>query len=102
MGGYEGCVLRVQQTALEPAKYRGLVAIAEIGRDDSDQVCTFSAERTGEIVGTISKSPRRFDDTLPCFLWKASGLGDVVENHRDRRSRQTEVFGQLSQCDSVG
>ena len=66
MGGYEGCVPSIQQTALEPAKYRGLVAIAEIGRDDSDQVGALSAERTGEIVGTISKFSRRFDDTLPC------------------------------------
>ena len=101
MGGYKGCVLRIRQTALKPAKYRGLVAIAEIGRDDSDQVGTLSAKQTSEIVGTIPKSPCRFDDTLPCFLRKARRLEDVVASHRDRRSRQTEVFGQLSQCDSV-
>src|ERR1700740_3167506 len=93
-GGYEGCVARMQQTALEPAKYGGLVAIAEIGRDDSDQVVTLAAERTGKIVGTISKFPRRLGNTLPCFLRKARRLGDVVENHRDGRSRQAEMFGQ--------
>ena len=101
MGCDEGCVPRVQQTAFEAAEYRGLETVAEIGRNDSDQVCAPAPKRTREIVGAISKPFRGFQDTLPSFLGEACRLGDIIENHRDRRSRQTEVLGQLFQCDSV-
>src|SRR5579863_2943976 len=86
--------------AFEAAKYCGLEAVAKIGRDHADQIGALSAERTREIVGAISKLLCRFHYTPPSFLREACRLGDVVKNHRDRRSRQTEVLGQLSQCNS--
>ena len=87
MSGNEGCVSRVQEASFEAAEYCGLEAVAEIGRDDSDQVGALSAERTGEIVGPVSKSLGRFDDTLASFLREACCFGDVIKNHRDRGSR---------------
>src|SRR6202035_1093103 len=97
----KGCVPRVQQTASEATEKCPLVAIAEIGRNDSDQVCAPAPKRTSEIVGSITELFRGFHDSLPSFRREACCLGDVIENHRDRRSRQTKVLGQISQCDSV-
>jgi hypothetical protein len=67
----------------------------------TNQICVLAPQRTSEIVGAMAKLSRGFDDTQPGFLREARHLGDVVENHRDRRSRETDVFGQLSQSDSV-
>src|SRR5258708_19099316 len=89
------------QRVLTAAEYRGLETVAEIGRNDSDQVCAPAPKRTSEIVGAISKLFRGFHDPLPSSLGETGRFGDIIENHRDRRSRQTEVLGQLFQCDWV-
>jgi hypothetical protein len=102
MGGYQGSVPRIQQSALKSAEYSGLEAVAEIGRDDSDQIGALFTERTGEIVGPVRKPLCRFDNPLPRFFREPCGFGHVVENHGDRRSRQTKVLGQLSQRHSIG
>jgi len=97
----KGRVTGIEEMAHEAAEERGLISIAEIGRDDPDQVGGLPVERASEIVRSVPKFLRGFRDASPRLLREACRFGDIIQDHRDCRSRQAEVFGQLSQRDSV-
>jgi hypothetical protein len=102
VAGEEVEIARLQQVILDAAERQSHVPLAHVRDQHANRQAALPRQRPGERVRLIAELPGRGDDAVLGALRDGVGRRRLVEDQRDGRRRQVQLFGEKTQRDSRG